>query len=67
MTETKGNYDESHATIESQKSIQKKDKKNNQLFDSFGGALADECKKGFYMVNFLRPDIYDDEGRYKVK
>ena len=35
MTEYKGNYDELHAGIESQKAIQKKDKKNNQLLDSF--------------------------------
>jgi PAS domain S-box-containing protein len=35
MTVIKGNYEELHADNESQKSIQKKDKKNNQLLDSF--------------------------------
>jgi hypothetical protein len=24
--------------------------------------MADQCKSSFYMVNFLRPDVYDDEG-----
>ena len=35
MTVIKGNYEKLHAATESQKSIQKKDKKNNQLLDSF--------------------------------
>ena len=34
MAEIKGNYDELHTDIESQKSIQKKDK-NKQLLDNF--------------------------------
>ena len=33
-----------------------------QLLESFGPELAEECKKPFYMVNFLRPDVIDEEG-----
>jgi len=33
-----------------------------QIMDSFGPELADFCKSSFYMVNFLRPDVYDAEG-----
>ena len=57
MTETKGNYDESHATIESQKSIQKKDKKNNQLLDSF---------KFFFNESLDLICISDSKGNLKV-
>ena len=34
----------------------------NQLAESFGDDLADLTKEPFYMVNFLRPDVYDEEG-----
>ena len=33
-----------------------------QILESFGSDLAEECKESFYMVNFLRPDVYDDDG-----
>lgn len=57
MTEIKGNYDESHATIESQKSIDKKDKKNNQLLDSF---------KFFFNESLDLICISDSKGNLKV-
>merc|ERR1711871_1114556 len=28
----------------------------------FGEEMTEKCHEPFYMVNFLRPDIYDDEG-----
>lgn len=34
----------------------------NQLIESFGQELAAQTQQSFYMVNFLRPDVYDDEG-----
>eukprot|EP01033_Poteriospumella_lacustris_P002475 gene2475-1807_t len=34
----------------------------NQLVESFGAELASQTQHGFYMVNFLRPDVFDDEG-----
>lgn len=34
----------------------------NQLVESFGEDLANACKTPFYMVNFLRPDVFDEEG-----
>lgn len=33
-----------------------------QLQDVFGTSLANAVKSDQYMVNFLRPDVYDDEG-----
>ncbi|CAM9799127.1 unnamed protein product [Ectocarpus fasciculatus] len=33
-----------------------------QLLETFGAELAEQTKAPFYMVNFLRPDVYDDEG-----
>ena len=33
-----------------------------QLAETFGQDLAAQCKESFYMVNFLRPDIFDEEG-----
>jgi PAS domain S-box-containing protein len=57
MIEIKGNYDESHAAIESQKSIEKKDKKNNQLLDSF---------KFFFNESLDLICISDSKGNLKV-
>lgn len=34
----------------------------NQLVESFGADLASQTQKSFYMVNFLRPDVLDEEG-----
>ena len=33
-----------------------------QLQESFGVDMMHLCKDPFYMVNFLRPDMYDEEG-----
>ncbi len=33
-----------------------------ELADSFGAELAAKCADNYYLVNFLRPDTYDDEG-----
>jgi dynein heavy chain len=33
-----------------------------ELLETFGSVLAEECKAPFYMVNFLRPDVFDEEG-----
>jgi dynein heavy chain, axonemal len=33
-----------------------------QLNKTFGEILLENCRESFYMVNFLRPDVYDDEG-----
>ena len=33
-----------------------------QLAESFGNEMSELCKESFYMVNFLRPDVYDEEG-----
>jgi dynein heavy chain len=33
-----------------------------QLLESFGPEMSERCRGQFYMVNFLRPDVYDDEG-----
>ena len=33
-----------------------------QLLESFGPELAELCKPPMYMVNFLRPDVFDEEG-----
>jgi dynein heavy chain, axonemal len=30
--------------------------------ESFGDAVADACKGEFFMVNFLKDDVYDDDG-----
>jgi len=35
---------------------------DSQILESFGTEMAEECKNAFYMVNFLRPDVYDDDG-----
>lgn len=35
---------------------------DQELLDSFGNDLSEECKAPFYMVNFLRPDVFDEEG-----
>lgn len=35
---------------------------DNQMSSHFGATIAEECKAPFYMVNFLRPDVFDDEG-----
>lgn len=35
---------------------------SNQLNETFGPELATECESPFYMVNFLRPDEFDEEG-----
>jgi dynein heavy chain, axonemal len=34
----------------------------NQIADSFGPELASQTQAPFYMVNFLRPDVLDEEG-----
>jgi dynein heavy chain len=34
----------------------------SQLRDNFGPELSEQCKQSFYMVNFLRPDVFDSEG-----
>ena len=34
----------------------------NQLIETFGDDMAEMTKEPFYMVNFLRPDVYDEEG-----
>jgi dynein heavy chain len=36
----------------------------NQLNESFGHDMVVKCQEPFYMVNFLRPDVYDDEGTF---
>ncbi len=33
-----------------------------ELTETFGNDLASKCNDNFYMVNFLRPDIFDEEG-----
>lgn len=33
-----------------------------QLLESFGHDLSELCKPPMYMVNFLRPDVFDEEG-----
>lgn len=33
-----------------------------QLLESFGPQMQETCKPPMYMVNFLRPDVYDEEG-----
>ena len=33
-----------------------------QIAETFGEELADMNKEPFYMVNFLRPDILDEDG-----
>lgn len=33
-----------------------------ELKETFGADMTDKCTNDFYMVNFLRPDIFDDEG-----
>ena len=33
-----------------------------QLLETFGPELAEICRPPFYMVNFLRPDEFDEEG-----
>jgi dynein heavy chain, axonemal len=35
---------------------------DNQLLKTFGESMSMSCGSPFYMVNFLRPDVYDDEG-----
>lgn len=35
---------------------------DSQILESFGPELSEECKAPFYMVNFLRPDVVDEEG-----
>jgi len=34
----------------------------SEINNSFGTDLADQARDPFYMVNFLRPDVYDEEG-----
>eukprot|EP01040_Poterioochromonas_malhamensis_P004773 gene4773-5123_t len=34
----------------------------NQLAESFGPELTAQANHPFYMVNFLRPDVFDEEG-----
>ena len=57
MTENKGNYDELHTAIKSQKSIQKKEEKNSQLLDSF---------KYFFNESLDLICISDSESKLKV-
>jgi dynein heavy chain len=33
-----------------------------QIKDSFGPDMQQQCAGSFFMVNFLRPDVYDEEG-----
>jgi len=33
-----------------------------QMKDSFGVEMQEACSKPFFMVNFLRPDVFDEEG-----
>ena len=33
-----------------------------QLAETFGPDMTAQCKESFYMVNFLRPDVFDEEG-----
>lgn len=33
-----------------------------QLLEMFGPNIAEQCKPSMYMVNFLRPDSFDDDG-----
>jgi dynein heavy chain len=35
---------------------------DNQLLKTFGETMAMQCGAPFYMVNFLRPDVYDEDG-----
>jgi dynein heavy chain len=35
---------------------------DSQLVESFGQEMSSQCQQSFYMVNFLRPDIFDEEG-----
>jgi dynein heavy chain len=33
-----------------------------ELNETFGQEMTEKCAKDFYMVNFLRPDVFDEEG-----
>ena len=35
---------------------------DNQMLKTFGETMAMQCGAPFYMVNFLRPDVYDEDG-----